>query len=375
MNTDYLSRRGFARAAGLAALSGLWTESALAQRALVGGKVPPGTIWLNANENPAGPGEAAIAAMKEAMATAGRYHFQEWGDHAATIGRSLGLEREQVILGAGSSEVLCDAVHAFTSPSRPLIHSEPTYELPITLAKALGHKAIPVPLTASYAADVKRMRQEAVTAGGGLIFICNPNNPTSSITPKADLDWLANSLPPDTVALIDEAYIHFSTSPQLVSALDHVKAGRNVVVSRTFSKIYGMAGLRVGFGCAKKELIQAMAPFPAGVISCVSIRAALAGLEDPRMVPERQARYIRIRADLCQWLDGQGFRYIQPHGNFMMIDTRRNVRSVIPAMVERGVAPGRPFPPLDNMLRVTIGTETEMEKFKRVFLEVMKAGV
>jgi len=373
MNTDYLSRRGFARAAGLAAMSRLWTESALAQRALVGGKVPPGTIWLNANENPAGPCEVAIAAMKEAMATAGRYHFQEWGEHSAVIGRSFGLEREQVILGAGSSEVLCDAVHAFTSATRPLIYSDPTYELPITLAKALGHKAVPVPLTASYAADVKRMRQEAVNAGGGLIFICNPNNPTSSITPKADIDWLANNLPPNTVALIDEAYIHFSTSPQLVSALDHVKAGRNVVVSRTFSKIYGMAGLRVGFGCAKAELIQQMAPFPAGVISWVSIRAALAALEDPRMVPERQARYIRIRADLCKWLEGQGFRYIEPHANFMMIDTRRNVRSVIPAMVERGVAPGRPFPPLDNLLRVTIGTETEMEKFKRVFLEVMKA--
>jgi len=373
MNTDYLSRRGFARAAGLAAMGRLWTESALAQRAVVGGKAPPDTVWLNANENPSGPGEAAIAAMKEAMATAGRYHYQEWGDHCAAIGRSLGIGSEQVILGSGSSEVLCAAVHAFTSASRPLIYIEPTFELPVSLARALGRKAIPVPLTASYAADVKRLRQEAVNAGGGLIYLCNPNNPTSSITPKADLDWLANSLPPNTVALVDEAYIHFSTSPRLASALDHVKAGRSVVVSRTFSKIYGMAGLRVGFGCAKRELIREMAPFPAGVISWVSIRAALAALEDPRMVPERQARYIRIRADLCKWLDGQGFRYLEPHANFMMIDTRRNVRTVIPRMVERGVAPGRPFPPLDNMLRVTIGTETEMDKFKKVFLEVMKA--
>jgi histidinol-phosphate aminotransferase len=367
MPGNRISRRG------LVAMAGLWTEHALAQRALVGGNAPPGTVWLNANENPEGPGEAAIAAMKEALAASGRYHHQEWGASCATIARSVGFERDQVVVGSGSSEVLCAAVHAFTSPERPLIHVEPTFELPIGVVRALGRKAISVPLTSAYAADVKRLRQEAAGAGGGLIYLCNPNNPTSSITPRADIDWLLANLPPNTVALVDEAYIHFSTSPQLASALEHVKAGRDVVVARTFSKIYGMAGLRIGFGCAKRELMGRMAPLMSGVISYPSIRAALAALEDRRLVPERQARFLSIRADLCRWLDEQGYSYIEPHANFVMIDTRRDVRTIIPAMVAGGVAPGRPFPPLDNMLRVTLGTESEMAKFKEVFLDCVRA--
>lgn len=373
MKTGNLSRRFFTGAAGLAAIGGKWTESALAQRALAGMKPPPGTVWLNANENPEGPCAAALEAMARAAPDVGRYHFQEWSGFCAAVGRSLGFDREQVILGSGSSEVLCAAVHAFTGASRPLVYCEPTFELPVTLAKALKRPAIPVPLTPSYTADVDRLRREAVKAGGGLIYLCNPNNPTSSITPRASVDSLLANLPPNTVALVDEAYIHFSTDPQLASALEHVKAGRDVIVARTFSKIYGMAGLRVGFGCARKDLIEKMAPFPAGVISYVSIRAALAALEDRRMVSERRARYLRTRADLCRWLSAQGFRYIEPHANFVMIDVRRDVRQVVPAMVERGVAPGRPFPPLDRMLRVTLGTEAEMTKFKQVFLEVMKA--
>lgn len=368
MGGNRLSRRG------LVAMAGLWTEHALAQRALVGGNAPPGTVWLNANENPEGPGEAAMAAMKESLAVSGRYHYQEWSGNCAAIARSVGFERDQVVVGAGSSEVLCAAVHAFTSSERPLIYIEPTFELPAGLTRALGRKTIPVPLTSTYAADVKRLRQEAARAGGGLIYLCNPNNPTSSITPRAEIDWLIANLPPNTVALIDEAYIHFSTSPQLAGALEHVKAGRDVVVARTFSKIYGMAGLRIGFGCAKRELMGRMAPLMmAGVIAYPSIRAALAALEDRRLVPERQARFLAIRTDLCRWLDQQGYTYIEPHANFVMIDTRRDVRTIIPAMVGRGVAPGRPFPPLDNMLRVTLGTESEMAKFKQVFLEVVKA--
>jgi histidinol-phosphate aminotransferase len=367
MEKRRISRRG------LVALAGLWTERALAQRALVGGNAPPGTVWLNANENPEGPGEAAIAAMKEALAVSGRYHYQEWGASCAAIAGSVGFERDQIVVGSGSSEVLCAAVHAFTSPERPLIHSEPTFELPVGLARALGRGTVPVPLASSYAADVKRLRQEAARAGGGLIYLCNPNNPTSSITPRADMDWLLANLPPRTVALVDEAYIHFSSSPQLASALEHVQAGRDVVVARTFSKIYGMAGLRVGFGCARRELMSRMAPLVSGVIAYPSLRAALAALEDRRLVPDRQARFQRLRADLCKWLDQQGYRYIEPHANFVMIDVRRPVRGLIGAMVGRGVAPGRPFPPLDNMLRVTLGTESEMAKFKQVFLECMGA--
>ena len=187
------------------------------------------------------------------------------------------------------------------------------------------------------------------------------------------MDWLVSNLPRNAVLLVDEAYLDFSGDPRLASVLPHVKAGREVVLTRTFSKIYGMAGLRVGFACARPELIARMQPYPAGVISWVSSRGVLAALGDANLVPARRARYARIRAGLCSWLAGHEFRFLEPHANFVMIDCGRDVRGVIPAMISRGVAPGRPFPPLDHMLRVSIGAEAEMEKFKRVFLEVMRA--
>jgi histidinol-phosphate aminotransferase len=369
-----MTRRSFGKRLAFGATATLWTEAALAQRALVSGEVPPDTVWLNANENPEGPCRAALEAMAEALATTGRYHYQEYRDFVAAIARSEGLEPQQVLVGAGSSEILQVAVWAFTGPSRPLIYPEPTFELPISLTRALGHPAIPVPLTESYAADVKRMAAEAEKAGGGLIYLCNPNNPTSTITPKDDIAWLVANLPPQTVAMIDEAYIHFSTDPELESALGYVCQEKDVLVTRTFSKIYGMAGLRVGFGCARAGLIARLSALRNNVVSYVSARAVLAALSQlPDMLTDRRERLAAIRRDLCQWLREREIDYLEPHANFVMIDVRRDVREVIPELVRRGVAPGRPFPPLQNMLRVSIGTAAEMEKFKRAFSEVYRA--
>lgn len=369
-----VTRRIFARRLGfLAAGAPLWTEAALAQRAVVRGETGREMVWLNANENPDGPGRAAIQAMTEAMPHSWRYHFQEFGDFYSAVARSEGLEAAQVLVGAGSSEILHAAIDAFTSPARPLITMVPTFEAPEGIARALDHPVVRVPLTTDYAADVKSMAVQAAKSGGGLIYICNPNNPTSTITSKSDIDWLVANLPPNTVAMIDEAYIHFSQSPELESALKHVRSGKDVIAVRTFSKIYGMAGLRIGFGCARPELIRKMEPFRDAVISIVSARAAQAALDETStLVPERRARVVRIRGDLCAWLHRKGFAYIEPHANFMMIDVGRDVRGVARGMYQKGVAPGRPFPPLDQMMRVSIGTEADMEKFKTVFLEVAR---
>ena len=369
-----MTRRSFGkRLAFGAAAASLWTEPALAQRALVSGDIPPDTVWLNANENPDGPCRAALEAMAEALPSTGRYHYQEYRDFVAAVARSEGLEPQQILVGAGSSEILQTAVWAFTSPSRPLIYSEPTYELPIGITRALNHPLISMPLTESYTADVKRLVAEADKAGGGLIYLCNPNNPTSTLTPKADIAWLVANLPPQTVAMIDEAYIHFSDSPELESALGYVCQDKDVLVTRTFSKIYGMAGLRVGFGCARPDLIRQMAALRSNVVSYVSSRAVLAALTQlPDMLDERHRRVAAIRSDLCRWLRERDLNVLEPHANFVMIDVQRDVREVIPELVRRGVAPGRPFPPLTHMLRVSIGTAADMEKFKHVFSEVYR---
>lgn len=368
-----ITRRQFARGAPLAAAAGLWTESALAQRALVRGNYPPDTVWLNANENPEGPCGAALEAMRGVLGESGRYHFQELREFRAAIARWEGLDPDQVVVGAGSSEVLQIAVQVFTSPALPLIATEPTFELPMAVASALGRRGIGLPLSADYGVDVKRMAEEAGRAGGGLIYLCNPNNPTSVLTPKSQIGWLVSNLPQGTILAIDEAYLHFSTGPEAESALSYVRQGKNVVVVKTFSKIFGMAGLRIGYGCARPELIERMARLQTSMLNIVGMRAALASLaEAASLVPERRGRFAAARADLCQWLKERGLKYLEPQASFVMIDIGRPVREFIGGLLERGVAPGRPFPPLERFLRVSLGTEAQMAKFKRAFWEVYK---
>jgi histidinol-phosphate aminotransferase len=369
-----LTRRGFA-GVGFAALAGrMLPEAVYAQRAAVKGPLPPGMVWLNANENPAGPPRSSIEAMAKVLPEGGRYHYQEFGDFYTAVARSEELSPEQILVGSGSSEVLHIAVDAFTSPTRPLITVAPTFEGPVELAKVLGRAVIQVPLSPPYAADVKTLAARAENSGGGLIYLCNPNNPTSSITPKKDMAWLADNLPANTVLLVDEAYAHFAESPDFETALGHVRKGRNVVVTRTFSKIYGMAGLRAGFACAPPELIAKMAPFRNNVISIVTARAVLAALDESKtLIPERRAQYIRIRRELCEWLRDRGISYIEPQANFVMIDVGRDAHEFIYGMPPKGVAVGRPFPPMTNYLRVTIGTDSDMAKFRDVFWSVYKA--
>lgn len=369
-----LTRRGFARGlGGAAAFASAWTEAALAQRAAISGNAPPDTAWLNANENPDGPPPAAVEAALRTVPRAGRYHYQEFREIYASVAASEGLDRAQMLVGAGSSEILHCAIDAFTGPDRPLVSADPTYELPMGVAGALGRRVIRVPLRDDFGVDVKRLVEEAGKAGGGLIYFCNPNNPTSAITSGEEIGWLIANLPPNTVALIDEAYIHLSDSPKLESAIRYVKQDKPVVVTRTFSKIYGMAGMRVGFGCARPEFIARMEPFRDNVISIVSARAAIAALADPAVVADRRARYGKIRSELCAWLRSKGLRSIEPHANFVMFETGRHVRSFQGPMLARGVAVGRHFPPMDNWMRVSVGTEADMEKFRRVFWEVYSA--
>jgi histidinol-phosphate aminotransferase len=370
-----VTRRNFARMSLAAAAAGrLIPEMAWAQRAAVNvSGIPADTVWLNANENPAGPPAASLAAMREVLPTSGRYHYQEFRDIYAAVARSEQLAPEQIITGCGSSEVLHTAVVLLTSPTRPLISVTPAYEGPIELARAMSTPLKLTPLREDYTADVKLLAEEAYKAHGGLIYLCNPNNPTSAITSARDIDWLVTNLPPDTTLLVDEAYIHYGESPDLKTALPYVKQGKNVIVTRTFSKIYGMAGLRVGFAAARPDIIERLAPLRINVISIVSARAVVAALADrDNILRERRAALARTRRELCAWLTERGVKFIPPHANFIMIDTGRNARQLIDAMPKLGVAPGRPFPPLDNMLRVTIGTDAEMARFREVFWKVYK---
>jgi histidinol-phosphate aminotransferase len=361
------SRRAFAGmiAAGL-------TEAAFAQRAKVAGVAPPDTVWINGNEFPEGPPQASIDAMAKIIGGSNRYHYQEFPAFYAKLAASEGLTADQILVGAGSSEVLHAAVEAFTSPTIPLIIPMPTYEAAPELAKYKGHAVVETPLNSKMAPDVHRLAAEAEKAGGGLIYIVNPNNPTSTITSSDDLAWLVANLPKNTRLLVDEAYLHYATSPEVSNSFHYVKEGKNVIVARTFSKIYGMAGLRVGYVAAPAELIKKMEPYRNNVISIVSARAVLAALDlGPKMLEERKAKIVHTRDELCAWMSQKNYKFIPPQANFVMIETGREAGDVQSAMLEKGVAIGRRFPPLTTMIRVTIGTDTEMAKFRKVFTEVM----
>ena len=189
----------------LAVVSQVASESLLARR--VNADIPNHSemVWLDANENPAGPPASAIKAIVEGAAACGRYHFDEFDSLANAIAQSENMDPEQVLFGVGSTEVIDAAIHAFTSSSAPLITAAPSYDVVIELARNLGHKIVQVPLTAAWAFDVHKLAEEATRSGGGLIYLCNPNNPTASLTPTNDIDWLVANLPPHTVLLVDEA--------------------------------------------------------------------------------------------------------------------------------------------------------------------------
>jgi histidinol-phosphate aminotransferase len=363
------TRRAFAGmiAAGL-------SEAAFAQRAAVPGIAPPDTVWINGNEFPEGPPQASIEAMAQVIGSSNRYHYQEFAAFYAALAASQGLDADQILVGAGSSEILHAAVETFTSATLPLITPQPTYEAVPELAKHKGVPLIETPLTFKMAADVHRLAAEADKARGGLIYLCNPNNPTSAVTSSDDIAWLVANLPPNTYVLVDEAYLHYATSPEASSAFQYVKEGKNVIVARTFSKIYGMAGLRVGYAAAPAELIQRMTPFRNNVVSIVSVRAVLAALQlGPKLLEERKAKIVHTRDELCAWLTGRKTGFIPPQANFVMIETGRDAKQMQVAMLAKGVAIGRPFPALNHMIRVSIGTDAEMAKFRQVFAEVMAA--
>jgi histidinol-phosphate aminotransferase len=361
------TRRGFAAVAAAG-----FTEFAFAQRANVAGPAPADTVWLNANEFPEGHPPAVLQAIQRVVAETNRYHYREFDDFYKAVGASEKLDANQVLIGSGSTEVLHNVVEVFTSPTRPFITGWPTFEAMPELTAIKGHAVVKIPLRADYTPDVKKLVAEADKAGGGVIHICNPNNPTASVTNKQDLAWLVANLPPKTFLLVDEAYLHFCTSPDVESAMKYVRDGKDVIVTRTFSKIYGMAGLRAGFVAARPDVIQKLAPYRNNVISIVAVRAILAAFDlGPKFIDERRDRNASIRSETTAWLRSKNVKFIEPHSNFMMVDVRRNVKEVAPQMLAKGVAVGRAFPPYDSMMRVSIGTASDMAKFRNVLAEVM----
>jgi histidinol-phosphate aminotransferase len=389
MNSNRLnsgvSRRSFMRFAGAAAAAmPIFTEAHFAQAAMqspapAGTKAaakprrrmtfPEGAVLINANENPLGPCKAACEAIAAIAHKGGRYDIDgETAKLTTTFAQQNGLKEDYISVYAGSSEPLHFTTLAFTSPTAGFVTGDPSYEAGMRAAQISGAKVSKVPLTSTYAHDVKAM--VAADPNAGIIYICNPNNPTGTLTSKEDIAWAVANKPKGAIVLVDEAYIHLSDSP---SVLDMVAADKDVIVLRTFSKVYGMAGIRCGFAVGRPDLLKKLDAYGQNAMPITGSAAANVSLLDAELVPTRKKIIGDIRNDTFDFLTKNNYKFIPSQSNCFMIDTGRNGKDVIAAMQAKNVFIGRTWPIWPKMVRVTVGSADDMAKFKVAFKEVMDA--
>ncbi|MGE5716808.1 MAG: pyridoxal phosphate-dependent aminotransferase [Acidobacteriota bacterium] len=367
-----ISRRAFAGTLGAAAGAAL-LDSPLARHAAEAAtgrrERPPGAVLLNSNENPYGPSAKALEAA--ARAAPNRYPDGLEEEVRAVIAKHHDVLPAQVVLGCGSSEVLRMADMAFGGPGRRVVAAEPTFEAVLAFAKVLHADGVKVPLTEDFRHDLPRMA-DACDASTGLVYVCNPNNPTGTIVSGDEMSAFAARVPATATILVDEAYHHFVEAPRYRSASELIAAHPNVVVARTFSKIYGMAGLRLGYAIGAEPRIKAMAPFASWSNANSSVlAAALECLADPDLVPRQKKLLNDTRRWLVSELAKQGRRTMPSETNFVMIDVGGDVAPVIEAFRSRKILVGRKFPSLPSWLRVSIGTRPETEAFVSALGEIV----
>ena len=367
-----LSRRRFAgtlgAAAGAAFLSPGWTRRA--EASLSRGEAED-FIQLNSNENPYGLSPKALEALARSAALAGRYPDAAEEDVQDAIARHHGVPRSQIVLGCGSSEVLQMADAAFLGEGRTVVAAEPTFEAVLLYARVTRASAVKVPLTADFRHDLPRMAA-ACDARTGLVYVCNPNNPTGTIVNGEELTRFLERVPRTIPVLVDEAYHHFVESPAYRSAAELLDRFPNVVVARTFSKIYGMAGMRLGYGVASEANAKALRAWASwNNTNAAGLAIARASLADPDLVPRMRRLSNETRRRLCVDLAKEGRRFIPSETNFVMIHLGRDVGPVIGEFRGRRILVGRKFPSLSDWMRVSIGKPEEMAAFHRALKEIV----
>ena len=388
-----VSRRGFLSIVGAAEsapfsgsfLSARGLEDHLAQAQTQGQRarpvLPPGVteVRISSNENPLGPGKAVLDAILGRFPEAGRYPFNSTpgdGDLVAAIAGKHKVKAENVVLGAGSQEILKGAMRAFVSAERGLVTALPTFENCTNYAKR--HK---LPLTEVRVDSALRLDVEPMIAaaekGAGLVFFNNPNNPTATVhgaRTVTDMVERIRKASPETVILIDEAYHEYVTDPSYATAMPLAISTPNVIVARTLSKAYGMAGMRIGYGVGTAETMKRLAALKMPYnISVFGIAAALAALDDTKHIEAERKRNTSVRAFTVKALQDMGAKPADSHGNFLFVDLGRPAKEFREACAKSGVMVGRDFPPFEaTHCRISIGTMDEMKRAVDVFRSVLK---
>lgn len=326
---------------------------------------------LAANENPYGPPDSVMAAMTNAIKYSNRYGYPD-GNIVAEIATHHGVSPDNIMLGAGSGEILSVAALALLEGNKKVVGVDPTFMTVYQFAAGVKADSFRLPLLSDYRQDIPLMISTTRHnwRDVGMVYLCNPNNPTGRIVTAAEVKKLLDGIPEDVPVLIDEAYHHFVNDPAYATSIPYIKEGRQVIIARTFSKIAALAGMRLGYAVASPEMLARLRPHSIASINAMVKWGGVAALKDT----ESQARVKKVTVELrdktTREITGLGYDVIPSDANFIMIGIKRPVQPVIDEFKKKGVLVGRPFPPMTQHLRVSIGTPAEMQRFTTGFREI-----
>ena len=328
---------------------------------------------LSSNENCWGPPESVMKAMNSAWKYSNRYGYPD-GNLVGEIAKHHGVKQENILLGAGSGEILDVVGTAFLLGGKKVLGVEPTYSTVYQHATSIKTSAIKLPLTKDFRQSMPAMIKAANEHASelGLVYLCNPNNPTGQVVTKDEVKELLDGLPKGMPVLIDEAYHHFVDDPRYATSVPYVIEGRPVIIARTFSKIAALAGMRLGYAVASKDFIDRMRPYSMGSINALVKWGGVASLKDTASQAEVKHKTIELRRKTTGELEAYGYETIPSETNFFMVHIGREIQPVIEEFRAKKVAVGRPFPPMTTHMRVSIGTAEEMDRFMKAFKEIFQ---
>src|SRR5580704_4966652 len=374
MADSLFSRRDFSRALGSLAVAFTAPRLPLTLDVQRARPAPPNAIHLNFNENPYGPSPKALAALDACGQVASRYPGSVEIELTDALAKKYKVSRENIALGCGSTEILRCVDMAFLAPGKNIVAAQPTFEAVLEYAKITRAEPVTIPLSAEHRHDLPKMAA-ACTSKTGVAYVCNPNNPTGTIVWRDELASFIHAVPASTLILIDEAYFDFADDPRYISAVEWIATNPNVVIARTFSKIYGMAGMRLGYAVgAKENIAQIREQSIQDNANAAVIAAGLASLGDPANIGTCREKLNSTRAWLCSELSKDGRFFIPSQANFVMIDMQTDVRPIIDQFAARNILVGRRFASMSNYLRITIGTQPEIETFLATLREIAPAN-
>jgi histidinol-phosphate aminotransferase len=327
-------------------------------------------ISLNANENPYGPSAMVREVLSSSFDLACRYPFRTLSGVVQLIAEKEGVSKDHIVVTGGSTEGLKACGLLYGGPDAEIIAADPTFQALLRYTENLNTKVHRVPLNERLEHDLEAM-SDKINDKTSLIFICNPNNPSGTLLPAEAMKDFCLSHDQDAVIFSDEAYYDFITEPDYPSMVSLIKENRNIIVSRTFSKVYGLAGMRIGYLVARPDTARSLKKVVMANTNILALEAAKAALEDDEFYQFSIVKNHQAKATIYKTMEALKLPYIPSHTNFVFFKPGMSIHKLIPAMQQKGVLIGRPFPPLTDWARISTGTTEEMELFSEALRNVL----